>query len=300
MVTDRIHKFNQVTLAIDKELEELFEKEINLFLTPMEISENAVVGAIWDASGGPNMCPLCSSLHGQFFPVESGEFGRLEPGGVHQNCQCLWRYVTGRQRGVQQLIEGYRPVDPELLKKWTSKIFTKEEIREMMRNVSEHTVLRERMAEFGDKYGGAKIERGVALDVNGNQILSKVGTKNSIRFSLEESSRISNRNLIFIHNHPSGSSFSIDDILSAKYHNFKEISVVGSKYRYTISPKTPGKWPSTPDLKVAHKAQVDKYEDWFYQNIPPLTRQEAWNEVTHKVWRNLAKDFNLIYERILI
>ena len=132
MITEKIHKFNQVTLAIDKELEELFEKEINLFLTPGEINENTVVGAIWDASLGPNMCPLCSSLHGQFFPVESMEFGRLEPGGVHPGCQCIWRYVTGRQRGVQELIEGYRPVNVELLKKWSSKIYTKEEIKEMV------------------------------------------------------------------------------------------------------------------------------------------------------------------------
>ena len=132
MITDKIHKFNQVTLAIDKELAELFDKEINLLLTPLEVSENAVVGAIWDASGGPNMCPLCSHLNGQFFPAESGEFGRLEPGGVHPKCECIWRYVTGRQRGVEKLIEEYRPVNVELLQKWTSKIYTKEEIREMV------------------------------------------------------------------------------------------------------------------------------------------------------------------------
>lgn len=131
MKTELIDNFNLNTLAINKELSELFDKEINLFLTPMEISENAVVGAIWDASGGPNMCPLCSSLHGQFFPVEAGEFGRLDPGGVHPHCECIWRYVTAQQRGVQKLIEEYRPVDPQLLQRWSSKVFTKAEIREM-------------------------------------------------------------------------------------------------------------------------------------------------------------------------
>ena len=80
-----IHNFNLNTLIIDKEIKELFDKEINLLLTPMEVEENAVVGAIWDASGGPNMCPLCSHLNGQIFPVESGEFTRLEP-PLHQNC----------------------------------------------------------------------------------------------------------------------------------------------------------------------------------------------------------------------
>lgn len=132
MITEKIHDFNIVTLSMDKELEELFDKEINLFVTPGEIEENAIIGAIWDASLGPNMCPLCSSLHGQFFPVESDEFGRLEPGGVHPGCECIWSYVTGKQRGLQGLINSYKPVNVELLKKWSSKIFTKTEIKEMI------------------------------------------------------------------------------------------------------------------------------------------------------------------------
>ncbi|GAG78268.1 unnamed protein product, partial [marine sediment metagenome] len=33
---------------------------------------------------------------------------------------------------------------------------------------------------------------------------------------------------------------------------------------------------------------------------PLLTKNEAWIQITDKIWRNLAKDFNLIYERTLI
>ena len=157
--TEHIHSFNVNTLIIDNEIKELFDKKINLFLTPIEIEENAVVGAIWDASGGPNMCPLCSSLHGQFFPVESGEFGRLEPGGVHPHCECMWRYVTARQRGVQKLIEEYRPVDKDLLAKWSSKIYTKAEIREMARRsesalIDFHKNLTKAEKEALDTYSG--------------------------------------------------------------------------------------------------------------------------------------------------
>ncbi len=126
-----IHNFNVNTLILDKEVKELFDKEINLFLTPLEVSENAVVSMVWDASGGPNMCPLCSHLNGQIFPVESGEFTRLEP-PLHQNCSCILRYQTGRQRGIEERMKEYKPVDPDLLQKWTSKVFTKEEIREMV------------------------------------------------------------------------------------------------------------------------------------------------------------------------
>lgn len=146
-------------MIIDKEIKELFDKEINLLLTPMEVEENTVVGAIWDASGGPNMCPLCGYLNGQFFPVESGEFGRLEPGGVHLHCECMWRYVTGRQRGVQSLIEGYRPVDKNLIQKWSSKVFTKAEIREMAKQADSvlidfHKNLSQAEKEALDTYSG--------------------------------------------------------------------------------------------------------------------------------------------------
>ena len=223
------------------------------------------------------------------------------------NCQCILRYVTGRQRGIAERLTEYQPVDKDLLAKWSSKIFTKAEIREMAKNVSEHTVIREKMADFGNKYGNTEVERGIALDVNGKEILSKTGTSDSIYFPFDERELMKNRNLTFIHNHPSGASFSPDDILFAQEVNFKEMIVVGSKYRYTISSKVPRIWPSTEKLKAAHKIQVDKYESWYFFNTksvagkpPVLTKNEAWVQITHKIWQTLAKDFYLNYKRILI
>ncbi|GAH64364.1 unnamed protein product, partial [marine sediment metagenome] len=134
--TELIHKFNVNTLIIDEEIKELFDKEINLFLTPMEVEENAVVGAIWDTAGDTRVCPLCESLSDQIFPVESGEFARLEP-PIHNSCRCMLRYVTGRQRGIEERLKEYRPVDPDLLQKWSSKIYTDAEIREMAKAVKE-------------------------------------------------------------------------------------------------------------------------------------------------------------------
>ncbi len=301
-----IHNFNLNTLIIDKEIKELFDREINLLLTPMEVEENAVVGAIWDTAGDNRVCPLCEALDGQIFPVESPEFARLEP-PIHISCRCILRYQTGQQRGIEERLKEYRPVDSTLLEKWSSKIYTDAEIREMVKNVSEHTVIREKMAEFGNKYGNTEVERGIALDVNGKEILSKTGTSDSIYFPFDERELMKNRNLTFIHNHPSGASFSPDDILFAQEVNFKEMIVVGSKYRYTISSKVPRIWPSTEKLKAAHKIQVDKYESWYFFNTksvagkpPVLTKNEAWVQITHKIWQTLAKDFYLNYKRILI
>lgn len=302
--SDRVHNFNRVTLAIDRQLQAEFE--VDLLIMPEELRRNSIVAAQWHTAGDKQVCPLCTSLEGDVIPVDSPEYGRIAP-PIHLNCRCILSYITARERGVQARIEKYEPIDPDLLKKWSSKVYTDAEIREMAENVSEHTVVRERLSEFTDEYKDYKVEKGVFLDVNGKEILSKTGTTNSISFTAEESKLIKNRNLFFIHNHPSGSSFSVDDLLCAGGHNFKELNVVGSKYYYRIHPKTPGKWPLTTDFKIAYEEQKIKHEAWFFANTleiggksPILTRQEAWNEITHKIWQTLAKDYNLIYERTLI
>lgn len=239
------------------------------------------------------------------FAVEEDE-SYIAKGLVSHNCRCMLSYITADERGVIPRLERYKPVDPDLLKRWSSKIYTDAEIREMAKSVSEYSTVRERVAEFSDKYGGYKTERSMCLDVNGHEVLSKTGTATDINFTVVESNLMKNRNLIFIHNHPGGASFSPDDIVCAKYHNFKEMIAVGSKHRYTIYPKSLGKWPNASDLKIAHGIQVDKYESWFNDRVygltgkPLLTRKVAWNEVTHKIWQDLAKDFNLVYERTLL
>ena len=129
--TELIHNFNVNTLILDKEIKELFDKEINLFLTPLEVSENAVVSMVWDTAGDNRVCPLCEALDGQIFPVESPEFARLDP-PIHVSCRCILRYQTGQQRGIEERLKEYRAVDPELLQKWSSKIFTDAEIKEMV------------------------------------------------------------------------------------------------------------------------------------------------------------------------
>lgn len=82
---EKIHKFNQDTLLIDKEISESFDKQINLFLLPKEIKENKIVAVQWHTALDEQVCPLCSSLQGQVFPVESPEFARLEP-PIHLAC----------------------------------------------------------------------------------------------------------------------------------------------------------------------------------------------------------------------
>lgn len=301
-----IHKFNVNTLIIDNEIKELFDKEINLFLTPLEVEENAVVAGIWDASGGPNMCPLCRSLHGQIFPVESGEFARLDPGGLHPNCECIWRYVTGRQRGIEERLKEYRPVDPDLLAKWSSKIYTKAEIREMAKariaagDPLDVSVARE-SSSILNKSGKEKLGReyGIFFDEKGKVVLRRTGESNGITFSKKQLEAVrASKAKVFLHNHPSGGAFSNGDLDLAPYLNVDEMRVVGQKYKYSIRPKSGKKWPEYRDVYNAY-AQKESDLSLKYERIYERTKDYKSLHIaeSNEIWESISDDLGLIYKR---
>lgn len=131
---DRIHDFNRMTLAMDRWLETEFE--VDLLLMPEELRRNSIVAFQWHTAGDKRVCPLCASLQGNVYPVDSPEYGRISP-PIHQNCRCILSYITSRERGVEARIKRYRPIDPDLLKKWSSKVYTDAEIREMVKHEKE-------------------------------------------------------------------------------------------------------------------------------------------------------------------
>lgn len=132
----RIHHFNECNLAINRVLEKQFE--IDLLLMPEELRQNSIVAAQWHTAGDKRVCPLCASLEGDIIPVDSPEWGRIVPVlSTHQNCRCILSYITARERGVEARIREYRPVDPKLLEKWSSKVYTDAEIREMVKHEKE-------------------------------------------------------------------------------------------------------------------------------------------------------------------
>jgi len=128
--SDRVHNFNRATLAIDRELRAEFE--IDLLLMPEELRRNSIVAAQFFTAGDKRVCPLCASQEGNVYPVESPEWGRMAP-PLHLGCRCVLSYITSRERGVEARIEKYKPIDPDLLKKWSSKFYTDTEIREMVK-----------------------------------------------------------------------------------------------------------------------------------------------------------------------
>ncbi len=170
----------------------------------------------------------------------------------------------------------------------------------MAKNVSEHTVLGDKLKEFTDKYKGYKTERGLYLDVNGNEILFKKGTGKHIYFYESDRALLRNRNIIGIHNHPNGASFSTDDIVWAGSNNYKELHAFGKEYHYIIYPRELGNWPKSQyAINLRYRNEIKKTTESYRRDISlGMTKRDAWIKNSHEIWQNLAKEFDLIYERI--
>ena len=92
------------------------------------------------------------------FAVEEDE-SYIAMGLVSHNCRCNLSYITADERGVVQRLERYKPVDPDLLAKWSSKIYTDAEIRAMAKHQAEsklpfHENLTQAEKDALDRYSG--------------------------------------------------------------------------------------------------------------------------------------------------
>jgi len=86
-------------------------------LTKKQIKENKIVAAQWCAASDNEVCSLCSNLQGRIFPIYSRELKKLAP-PIHKGCRCILSYITERERGIQDRLKEYKPIDRRLLKEW--------------------------------------------------------------------------------------------------------------------------------------------------------------------------------------
>ncbi len=85
-----------------------------------EIKANKIISAIWDTALDDQVCEACASLHNRIFPIYSRELKKIDP-PIHKGCRCRLRYVTQEERGIEERLKEYRPVDFRKLKKGMGK-----------------------------------------------------------------------------------------------------------------------------------------------------------------------------------
>lgn len=145
-------------------------------------------------------------------------------------------------------------------------------------------------------------EVGAAIDKSGKVVLSKIGAKDYIKFTDSEMQII--RNKILTHNHPTGYSFSVDDIRLSAGSQLKEIRAVGEKYSYSMKPPATG-WDEKfykEKIVPAHRSadKSTRIEFWNKIRNKEITIEEANLEHAHKVWQRVAIHTGVIYERKLL
>ncbi|MBA7541853.1 hypothetical protein ES705_34169 [subsurface metagenome] len=175
-----------------------------------------------------------------------------------------------------------------------------------------------RIKEFNKKYADAKIEHCIAVDTKGNIVLEKSGARNYVKFTPEEFNQMNVDNMLFTHNHPSGSSFSGDDLnMLGAYKRGTEIRAVGTKYEYSAkiidSTKFPHSGAEVKDLfRVENSILQDKYQKIYnkergrlvntgidYKEATELAARVTSQMHTHEAMEEFAKRFGIEYKRWL-
>ena len=146
-----------------------------------------------------------------------------------------------------------------------------------------------------------EFEAMVLLDENGKVMKTRLGDKVSIDLSDMVYAMKDN---ILLHNHPTGSSFSPDDVMCTLTNGLKEVRAFGKEYEYIYRPEKA--IPKRPANITIRRSIIDFIDD---QNIAMYVKQDpkikagemsikaATLNHWHEVMTNFVAKFGGFYER---
>jgi len=124
-----------------------------------------------------------------------------------------------------------------------------------------------------------------------------IGTRHSVSIDRKAHDLLATGKYGVSHNHPTGGSFSLQDLLTSSDFNLPSLRAIGKNWAYTMKPN--GKWPKRVDIRAAY----DKNHKLFIE--PLRTRSMDGMRVTdqmlltarNKMMDGVAKDLGLTYIR---
>ena len=152
---------------------------------------------------------------------------------------------------------------------------------------------------------------------NGREILYKIdsktgsrlyvlsGTKNQVQFTQELMDKLRDaepESIISVHNHPSSSSFSVDDLnVLSEYKSIKYLTVVGHDGTRYLMRVGKGLRPTYAQIAREQSALRLKYYDKYHQMVlnNELTPEQANKEFSNQINQELAQAFGWQYQRHL-
>lgn len=140
----------------------------------------------------------------------------------------------------------------------------------------------------------------------GNEVYSMVeGGKDYVQFPQQLTTFLEQaraNSIVSIHNHPSSSSFSAEDlVVLSRFDSVKTVAIIGhDSTRYTMSIGS-GQTPSPAEIKNTLNAIVKKYYNHYNDLVQSgkIAPSDAWKEHSHKAVSDLAKDFGWEYRRVM-
>ena len=158
----------------------------------------------------------------------------------------------------------------------------------------------DKVLEHGNKTGTEAL---MWLDLNGNEIVPfATGDKNSVSIPRETMlflSKQSESTIISLHNHPSSSSFSPEDMnVACILSSVKEMRVVGhdgTRYYLEIGA---GERKSLKEIRKTYDEIGRDFESEYWKLCNDLgDNKKAWKEVSNMINESLAKKFGWKYRR---
>ncbi len=217
-------------------------------------------------TGSGDPCPICADYDGTYFEKDTPP-----PIPAHANCMCY----------AEEVLDD-------------DAVFPSEEEVEKQMHKDESSLVERRK------------ETGIAYDITG-KIFSVRGDKNGVYYSGERIADLRNREgVVLTHNHPRGTSFSLDDIRFAHSANLQEIRAVGlntyAKKRviYKMS-RTGETWGDIKEIEKVFNREYRKAEEKYIERIlsEGLDEKQYQSAVFHEAWKETTSQvYNIKYDMI--
>lgn len=179
-------------------------------------------------------CEICRAIDGKHFEVKKMMPGENTP-PLHPNCRCsvsAWEDSEDYEAWLDFLDKGGTSAEWERLKN-SGKLKLSDTTDKWAKEA------RKELLQSEESISKRKYETLEVYDAKGKYILTKRGGASSVRLSPTEYIKL--RGAVVTHNHPSGGSFSTNDIKFMRHTLISELRVSTEDGSYYL--RRPEKWP---------------------------------------------------------
>lgn len=157
------------------------------------------------------------------------------------------------------------------------------------------TSARAAAVKIEDAIRNEKNEFGAFLAPDGKVLLRRAGEVDHVTYTEDE--LLGMKGALFTHNHPGGTTFSVEDVRHAAFAQLAEVRVVATQQRHMMSAK--GNWPAEADIEPAFNAELNKAQADVATMVKTnqLNVKYASAEIHHLAWTRAAAKLGLNYTR---